>query len=196
VSFEDVEQPEPASTGPLAPVPPEGVLRPPLAGSCMLQGLWHGGRAAHTTHDASMGGLCGWGAPAAQVDYCISSTYTGLAADPAWSDARNPPPLLCPGSGTPGHPPRLCVTPAPNAPTTTRRSTSPRPGPERLASERPGLAEFRPVVPRRPAPRACNGSNQPRRRVIIAQPRANLYPHAFASSDPCFSNRLPSASAA
>jgi hypothetical protein len=46
--------------------------------------------------------------------------YTGLAADkvayPAWSDTRNPAPVLCPGSGTPGHPPRLCVTPAPNAP--------------------------------------------------------------------------------
>jgi hypothetical protein len=46
--------------------------------------------------------------------------YTGLAADrlayPAWSDTRNPAPVLCPGSGTPGNPPRLCVTPAPNAP--------------------------------------------------------------------------------
>jgi hypothetical protein len=56
--------------------------------------------------------------------------YTGLAADrlayPAWSDTRNPAPVLCPGSGTPGNPPRLCVTPAPNAPTTTtRRSTRP-----------------------------------------------------------------------
>ena len=46
--------------------------------------------------------------------------YTGLAADrvayPAWSDTRNPAPVLCPGTGTPGHPPRLCVIPAPNAP--------------------------------------------------------------------------------
>jgi hypothetical protein len=46
--------------------------------------------------------------------------YTGLAADrlayPAWSDTRNPAPVLCPGTGTPGNPPRLCVTPAPNAP--------------------------------------------------------------------------------
>ena len=46
--------------------------------------------------------------------------YTGLAADrvayPAWSDTRNPAPVLCPGSGTPANPPRLCVTPAPNAP--------------------------------------------------------------------------------
>jgi len=46
--------------------------------------------------------------------------YTGLAADrlayPAWSDTRNPAPDLCPGTGTPGNPPQLCVTPAPNAP--------------------------------------------------------------------------------
>jgi hypothetical protein len=46
--------------------------------------------------------------------------YTGLAADtvayPAWSDTRNPAPVLCPGTGTAGHPPRLCVTPAANAP--------------------------------------------------------------------------------
>jgi hypothetical protein len=46
--------------------------------------------------------------------------YTGLAADrlayPAWSDTGNPAPVLCPGTGTPGAPPRLCVTPAPNAP--------------------------------------------------------------------------------
>jgi hypothetical protein len=32
------------------------------------------------------------------------------------SDTRNPAPVLCPDSGTPGNPPRLCVTPAPNAP--------------------------------------------------------------------------------
>jgi hypothetical protein len=59
--------------------------------------------------------------------------YTGLAADrlayPAWSDTRNPAPVLCPGTGTPGHRP-ACVSPRPPTPPTTmtRRSTRPRSG--------------------------------------------------------------------
>jgi hypothetical protein len=58
--------------------------------------------------------------PPTQFSGGFFGDYTGLAADrvayPAWSDTRNPAPVLCPGSGTPGNPPRLCVTPAPNAP--------------------------------------------------------------------------------
>jgi hypothetical protein len=50
--------------------------------------------------------------PAGAVD----PTDPDRVAYPAWSDTRNPAPVLCPGSGTPGHPPRLCVTPACNAP--------------------------------------------------------------------------------
>jgi hypothetical protein len=47
--------------------------------------------------------------------------YTGLSAfhgraHPAWSDTRTPELFTCPGSATPGNPPRLCVMPAPNAP--------------------------------------------------------------------------------
>jgi hypothetical protein len=58
--------------------------------------------------------------PPTQFAGSFFGDYTGLAADrlayPAWSDTRNPAPVLCPGTGTPGNPPRLCVTPAPNAP--------------------------------------------------------------------------------
>jgi hypothetical protein len=47
--------------------------------------------------------------------------YTGIAvagstAYPIWSDTRQTDLFLCPGSGTPGHPPLTCAMTAPNAP--------------------------------------------------------------------------------
>jgi hypothetical protein len=46
--------------------------------------------------------------------------YTGLTAPdkayPIWSDTRPPDLFLCPGTGTPGNPPRICIGSASNAP--------------------------------------------------------------------------------
>ena len=47
--------------------------------------------------------------------------YTGIAvaghtAYPIWSDTRQTDLFLCPGTGTPGHPPLTCAMSAPNAP--------------------------------------------------------------------------------
>lgn len=45
--------------------------------------------------------------------------YTGLTAPgmayPIWGDTRNPELVLCPGTGTPGNPPKTCTTNGPNA---------------------------------------------------------------------------------
>ncbi|MCW2903768.1 MAG: hypothetical protein JWO67_6033 [Streptosporangiaceae bacterium] len=48
-------------------------------------------------------------------DY-IMVDATATTAVPVWSDTRNAALFLCPGTGTPGHPPQLCKAAASNAP--------------------------------------------------------------------------------
>jgi hypothetical protein len=57
--------------------------------------------------------------PPTQFEGTFWGDYTGLAAHdtafPVWSDTRNPALFLCPGTATPGVPPRVCAAPAVNA---------------------------------------------------------------------------------
>ncbi|MGH9094523.1 MAG: exo-alpha-sialidase, partial [Acidimicrobiales bacterium] len=48
-------------------------------------------------------------------DYSDTAT-AGPTAYPVWSDTRQTDLFLCPGTGTPGHPPLTCAASAPNAP--------------------------------------------------------------------------------
>jgi hypothetical protein len=48
-------------------------------------------------------------------DY-IQLAVTATHAHPLWSDTRGPAPVLCPGTGTPTVPPKLCTGTSPNAP--------------------------------------------------------------------------------
>ncbi len=41
-------------------------------------------------------------------DY-IQVAVAGKTAYPVWSDTRAPDLFLCPGTGTPGHPPQVCT---------------------------------------------------------------------------------------
>jgi hypothetical protein len=58
--------------------------------------------------------------PATQFEGLFFGDYSGLAvsgetAYPHWVDTRAVAPFLCPGTGTPGVPPRTCAASAPNA---------------------------------------------------------------------------------
>ena len=59
--------------------------------------------------------------PDAQGNSLFFGDYTGLSAvddaHPLWMDTRSPDLVLCPGTGVPGVPPRVCTfTSAPNGP--------------------------------------------------------------------------------
>ena len=58
--------------------------------------------------------------PASQFSGIFFGDYSGLAvagntAYPLWADTRAVEPFLCPGTGAPGVPPRICAASAPNA---------------------------------------------------------------------------------